>query len=93
MLLERDRIQVDILCCTESIMAVDKIDLLNDPRVEQRTAYINGKTYGMETAPSCRNKAEDIAFADENCMVLQAICTVNPSRGRFGGPFFWFVSL
>lgn len=28
-------------------MAVDKIDVLDDPRVEYRNAYINGKNYGM----------------------------------------------
>lgn len=27
-------------------MIVDKIDVLGDPRVEQRSAYVNGKQYG-----------------------------------------------
>lgn len=29
-------------------MIVDKIDVSGDPRVEQRTADINGKQYGMQ---------------------------------------------
>jgi len=28
-------------------MTVDKIDVVDDPRVEYRNAYINGKNYGM----------------------------------------------
>lgn len=27
-------------------MIVDKIDVLGDPRIEQRSAYVNGKQYG-----------------------------------------------
>lgn len=30
-------------------MIVDKIDVLGDPRVEQRSAYVNGKQYGKSS--------------------------------------------
>lgn len=30
-------------------MAIDKIDVTGDPRIERRTAQINGKIYGERT--------------------------------------------
>lgn len=40
-------------------MTVDKIDVLDDPRVEYRNAYINGKNYGTyRTCMDRRLKSE-----------------------------------
>ena len=81
-------------------MIVDKIDVSGDPRVEKRTADINGKQYGMQYSCEETGWHEGIAFhakpdilktpADETR--YQDTCTAS-RKARFEGRLFLFVTL
>jgi hypothetical protein len=51
-------------------MSVDKLDVWNDPRIQRRSAFLNGKTYGERLKFPALEAAHDYYFISRASRII-----------------------